>query len=300
MGARNRVFLYNRETGLIEQEQIYEKWFMDWFYGTGPGRLITRFLLSKKGFSRGYAWFKKRPGSKGQIIPFVEKYNIDISELEEPLERFRDFNHFFTRRLKPGARPIEMSHDILISPADGRMMTLYIDTELIVPIKGLSFTLGDLLGGVHKVDEWMGGTCVKVRLAPFDYHRFCYIDNGYHGPVVHVDGHLHSISPLALQHRLKILHGNLRDIVVLETENFGKVAHIDIGAITVGRIHQHYCQGTNFRKGQEKGYFEFGGSTIVLLFGPGRIRIDEDILHYSRKGIESLVRYGGPVGRRIK
>ena len=294
------VWIYNRETGCLEEEAVFEKGFMDLFYGTAPGRLMTRALLSRRTFSRIYGRLQKRPGSARRIRPFIEKYNINIEELERPPEYYRNFNDFFKRKLKPGARPVKKDRGTLISPADGRLLAYKLKKDLLLPVKGLEFHVGELLGGYEAADPWLDGTCLKIRLAPSDYHRFCYIDSGFHGPATHVNGRLHSVSPLALGHQLKILHGNDREYMVLDTDNFGRVAHVDIGAMAVGRIHQHFRQGGEFSKGEEKGYFEFGGSTIILLFEPGRIVIDEDILEYSEKGIEALVRYGSQVGRKAE
>ncbi len=294
----NVLLVYNRETGHLEEEKVFEKWFMDLFYGTRLGRLFARAILSTKTFSRIYGWLQNRPGSTWKILDFVNKYQIDINEIEKPLSYFKSFNEFFIRRLKPGARPIEMAPDVLISPADGRLQVYKTEMERVLPVKGQGFGLEELLGGSRAVEPWVNGLCVKVRLAPFDYHRFCYVDYGHHGPAVHVGGRFHSVSPLALRQGLRIFQGNDREYMVLKTNNFGQVLHLDIGAMAVGRIHQHFRDGTRFSKGQEKGYFEFGGSTIILLFQPGMVKMDADIIHYSDQDIECLVKYGSRIGKK--
>ncbi len=296
--GRSCIPIYNRESKRIEEEQVFERPLMDIFYGSSLGRLFTRAFLSGKAFSRFLGYLQDRPASRRNIPAFIKKYNIDISELERPLADFRSFNDFFTRKLKAEARPVDKASGILISPGDGRLLVYPIDRDLVVPVKGAAFSLEELLGFREDTGTWQGGICVKLRLAPMDYHRFCYIDDGVHGPINHIDGRLHSVSPLALRHGLKVLQGNDREYVILETKDFGKVCHVDIGALGVGRIYQHFRHGAKFHKGQEKGYFEFGGSTIILLFEPGRAMIDSDIMDYSRRDIETLVRYGSGIGKR--
>jgi len=294
------VLVYNRDSRRLEEETVFEKGFMDFFYGTVLGRMLTRLFLSGKLFSKIYGKIQKKSKSVKHIQAFITRYNINVDELVKPLAQYGSFNEFFIRKLKPEARPIENNPETLISPADGRLLVYQLKKDTILPVKGFDFTIGELLDD-HEIGEpWLDGVCLKIRLAPSDYHRFCYIDNGSHGPATHITGRLHSVSPLALRHELKILHGNDREYMVLDTENFGRVIHIDVGAMVVGKIHQQLRQGGSFSKGEEKGYFEFGGSTIILLFEPGKVIIDGDILDYSRKGIETFAQYGSQVGRRAK
>lgn len=292
------IHVYNREKACLQREEVFEEGFMRLVYGTFPGRLVARIFLSRKIFSRLYGWLQNRPSSRAKIRPFIESYGIDTSQLERPVESYESFNDFFKRRLRPEARPVRHEPDVLVSASDGRLEACRVDQDLVMSVKGSSFTLEELLGGSLPQGDWTDGTCVKIRLAPMDYHRFCYIDSGCHGRVVHVQGRLHSVSPLALMHNLKILQGNDREYVVLETANFGRVIHVDIGAMAVGRIHQHLREGGCFSRGQEKGYFEMGGSTIILIFEQGMVELDQDIMHYSSKGIETLVRYGSRIGKR--
>ncbi len=284
----------------MQEEKVFEQTFMDIFYGTWAGRLITGALLSRNCISKCYGWLQKRPNSVRRIPPFVEEFNIDTDELEKPVGHYKNFNEFFKRRLKPDARPVDMAKTALISPADGRLLTYSVQDDLIIPVKGAGFTISELLGDNEATEPWKNGTCIKIRLAPCDYHRFCYIDDGYHGPVIPIKGKLHSINPLALKHGLRILQTNKREFAVLRTENFGKVIHIDVGAMTVGSIHQHLRNGGRFSKGDEKGYFEFGGSTIILLFEPGIVMMDKDIKEFSQRGIETMVRYGSKIGQRTR
>ena len=297
---RGEVVIYNRETKRLEREKVFHEPLMIFLYYTLPGRLLTELILSRRIFSKLYALFQKGPKSREKIEKFIKEYQIDIRELNQPLDEYESFNDFFTRRLKKGARPIASSPDALISPADGRLISYDIEKGAIFDVKGSFMDVSRLLGRNHTPEMWADGLCVKIRLAPYDYHRFCYIDKGSHGPIKSIPGRLDSVSPLALWRKRSILQENKRDVVVLETENFGQVAHVDVGAMTVGAIHQHFRGGTTFSRGQEKGYFSLGGSTILLLFKKDVIQLDEDITRYSKRGIETLVRYGSKIGRALK
>jgi phosphatidylserine decarboxylase len=172
-----------------------------------------------------------------------------------------------------------------------------VEGETIVPIKGLRFPLAQLLADGALESRYRGGLCLVFRLAPMDYHRFCYVDDGEHGPVRRIPGYYHSVHPLALRAGIPALATNYRELTVLETRNFGSVVHIDVGALGVGKIVQHRAGGGPFQRGEEKGYFEWGASTTLLLLQTP-VCIDDDIMHYSRQGIETRVRYGSRIGRR--
>ena len=127
-----------------------------------------------------------------------------------------------------------------------------------------------------------------------DYHRYCYIDNGSKSRNIHIDGELHTVNPIALG-RYNIYKRNSREYTVLHTENFGDAVQVEVGAMLVGRIVNHDGEG-KIRRGTEKGMFEFGGSTIVMLFEKDRISIDSDILRNSANGDETVVKYGEKIG----
>ena len=292
--------LYNREKEGPEEEIIFNKWFMDIFYRTEPGRAFTTILFNKHSFSKLYGIWQRKPRSKKKIQTFISKYHINTSEIDRPLSKYRSFNDFFTRKLKASARQIIKDPDVLISPADSRLIVHTIKYDNVIPIKGNEFTLHELVDNPKIIKPFYDGLCLKFRLAPMDYHRYCYIDDGQHGPIIPVKGVLHSVNPLALNQNLKVLQKNYREFCILDTKHFGSVIHIDIGSLLVGRIHQNLRKGGTFSRGLEKGYFEFGGSTIILLFEPNAITIDKDIIEYSSRGIETLVKYGSAIGKRSR
>lgn len=291
------VAVFNRLTGQIEQEVVFERWFMDLFYGSPLGLCLTRAALSRRPFSVLFGLLKQLPGSAREIAPFIERHGIPVEELERPPGAYRSFADFFTRRLRPGARPVDPDPGRLISPADGRLLVYRLEGDQVLPVKGRPYRPAELLRDERLAADYRDGDCLVLRLAPADYHRFCYLDGGRHGPVRPVSGRLHSVHPLALATGLAILTENQRRVTVLQTEGFGPVVQVDVGAMIAGRMVHHQPRGGPCERGQEMGYFQLGGSTIVLLLQAGRAQIDEEIVHHSRRGIESLVRYGAGIGR---
>lgn len=283
---------------MIEQERVFERSLMEFFYGTRLGLLLSEFVLKKKFVSKLYGCWAKSSISQKKIADFVKENEIDTSELASSLQSFKSYNDFFIRKLKPDARSVEMQSWALVSPADSRLLAYHLEKNKVVPVKGKSYTISELLG-TDKFDSlYENGTCLVFRLAPADYHRFGYIDYGEQEDIWKMGKALHSVHPLALDSGVPVFTKNYREAAVLNTKNFDQVIHVDVGAMIVGRIVQHHRSVHGFNKGEEKGYFEFGGSTIVLLFRPGTVMIDEDIYKYSSRGIETLVRYGEVIGKR--
>ena len=290
------IRLFNRATGELESEVVFEQWFMDFFYGTRLGLFITETVLKRPFLSEFFGKKRHTRQSTQTIATFIEEHAVNTDEILDPLDSFESFNAFFIRKLKPGSRPIAPDPKALISPADGRLLHFPIENEAVIPVKGASFSIPELLADSSLAERFHGGDCIIIRLAPADYHRFIYIDSGKHSGHRSIVGALHSVSPYAIWQGLKIFTENQRQLCVLDTELFGTVAHIDVGAMLIGRMVQEHPRESAFNRADEKGYFEFGGSTIVLLFEPGRIAIDQDIREYSARGIESVVKCGSQIG----
>lgn len=292
----SEILLYNRRTQQVEPEVIYEKAVMEFLFETRPGLLLSELLLKHRWVTELYARQMHSPKSKPKIKEFVKRYGINTTELERPLDSFQSFNDFFIRKLKPEARPIDQTPGHLISPADSRVMLYEIKRDTILPVKGRSFTLQELLRDPI-AEQFLDGICLIFRLAPIDYHRFCYVDDCVQSPVTVIRGYYRSVNPLAIWKMLPVFTENQHEFCVLQTRNFGDVVHIDVGATSVGRIVQHHRAGGTFQRGEEKGYFEFGGSTSILLLKAGAVVIDDDIAKASALGIESIVRYGERIGQ---
>ena len=291
------IYLYNRCTQTIETEKVPGRRFLLLFYGRPWGRLVSRGVWSRVLFSRIYGWGFHQRFSRRQIKGFVRDNGIDMSEIQTPRGGFQSFNDFFVRRLKPGVRPIDPDPNALIAPADSRLKVFKLHTDTILNIKGVSLTLPQLLGAPSVSKQFANGICLQFRLAPCDYHRFGAIENGVQGPIQRIGGRLYSVSPLALRHMPAIWGQNHRHWCIIETKPLGPVLQIEVGATGVGSIVQHQPAGGYCTRGQEKGYFQMGGSTLLVIVQHGRVQVDDDILRFSKKNIETLVKYGEAVGR---
>lgn len=295
------VLLYNRQTRAIEEEQIFGATAMKFLFGSGLGFWLTEALLKHRWVTQAYARSQHSPRSQAKIKQFIEGFGINVDEVEHPVTHYRTFNEFFTRRLKPSARPIDPDPRNLISIADGRLLAYEIKEQTIYTVKARSFTIAELFDGALAADylrRFYGGLCLSFRLAPVDYHRFAYVDDCEQSPVRVINGFYRSVHPFSLRRMKAVFTENQREYCILKTKNFGEVIHIDVGATSVGRIVQNQAQGGTFQRGQEKGYFEFGGSTVLLLLQPGAVQIDDDIANYTAQGIETIVHYGKRIGRQ--
>src|SRR5262245_43010292 len=292
------ILLYNRKTGSLEKEAVFEKDVMEFLYGSRLGFFITELLFKHRWATELYARLQHGPGSKPKIRKFVESHGVNLDELERPIESFNTFNEFFIRRLKPSTRPIDRDPASLISIADCRLSAYPICEDAVYPVKAGSFTIARLLGNEELAAGYANGLCLIFRLAPVDYHRFCYVDDCEQSPVERVNGFYRSVHPLSLRKMKAVFTENQREYCVLKTANFGEVVHVDVGATAVGRIVQNHPGRGRFARGEEKGYFEFGGSTVILLLKPGAAKIDDDIAEYSARGVETIVRYGEKIGAR--
>lgn len=233
--------------------------------------------------------------SRRKIKPFIQKNNIDMSQYV--IEDFKSYNDFFTRKIKEGKRPIALDKNALISPADSKLMCYSVDEELILNIKDTRYKVEELLENKELAKQYKEGTCLIFRLTVDDYHRYNYIDNGYKEEDIYIPGRFHTVNPIANDY-YPIYKQNSRSYSLLHTENFDDVIYMEVGAMMVGRIVNHPL--AQYKKGEEKGYFEFGGSTIVLLLKKDIVTIDADIIENSAKNNETKVRLGEKIGIKNK
>jgi phosphatidylserine decarboxylase len=292
------TYIYERQTQSIIEEGAYKIEGLLFLYQTKRGRLLTNIVLKRRFVSKAYGRIMQSKSSIKQIPKFIKHYNIDLNEVERPVHSFKSFNDFFIRKLKTGARPVDQRPEHLISPADSRLFVFKINPAQEFPVKGYWYQLNDLVKDEKLSAEYLDGWCFIYRLAPSDYHRFGYIDNGRQDPVVKINGVLHSVNPVALNAVAGVMAKNYRELTVLHTENFEAVIHIEVGALFVGKIVQQHHDTYSFLRGEEKGWFEFGGSTIIQLFKKNTIIPDLDILEHSAKGTETLVKIGEKVGKK--
>ncbi|MGN0822558.1 MAG: phosphatidylserine decarboxylase [Candidatus Gallimonas sp.] len=233
--------------------------------------------------------------SRGKIGRYVRKNGIDLSQYEK--EDYRSFNEFFTRRIRPELRPFDRSPDAFVSPCDGKLSVYRATEGATFEIKGFRYTTQSLLRNRELAEKYEGGLCVVLRLTVTDYHRYFYLDDGTKGENVFLKGRFHTVQPVALEKR-RVFSENCREYTVLHTERFGDVVQMEVGAMMVGRIVNNQGAGS-FRRGEEKGRFEFGGSTIVLLVEKGRVELDEEFFENTARGDETVVKCGERIGTRV-
>lgn len=265
-------------------------------YGTTPGRAVLK-VLTKPVVSHMAGYALEHPLSTVVIPPFVLKKHIKLDDYAET--HFRSFNAFFTRPVKPSARPVDRSPEVLISPCDAKLTVVPVDADTHFTIKGAEYSLGSLLGCKKLAARYIGGQVLIFRLSTDDYHRYCYPDDCAVGKTRRIAGELHTVNPVSAEHDVKVYHRNTRTVTMLHTEHFGTMLQIEVGAMLVGKIVNH-PHGSRVARGIEKGYFEFGGSTVVLVLEKDAAQIDPQILENSRSGAETIVRYGAGIGTALQ
>ena len=229
--------------------------------------------------------------SKHKIQPFIQKNQIDMSQYI--VQDYHSYNDFFTRQIKRDYRPFSKDSHTLIAPADSKLAYYPIFQDTHLKIKDSLYSLEDLLQNQELAHSYQGGVCLIFRLTVDDYHRYCFIDNGTKEDDHYIPGIFHTVNPIANDY-YPIYKQNARSYSLLHTENFDDVIYMEVGAMMVGKIVNH--SKTSFQKGEEKGYFEFGGSTIVMLLKANIIDIDEDIIKNSMTHDETRVLMGEKIG----
>lgn len=236
------------------------------------------------------------PASKEDIPGFIKFHNLNMDEVLLPMEEFKNFNEFFYRALKPGARPCSAPNDpnIFVSPADCRSVVFNsIDTATNIWIKGREFTIKRLLGDAYPEDvhRYERGALGIFRLAPQDYHRFHIPVDGILREPKLIEGEYYTVNPMAIRSALDVYGENVRVICPIDTPNHGRVMVICVGAMMVGSTVITRKEGEEVKRAEELGYFKFGGSTIVCLFEEGKVNFDDDLVDNSNSALETLVSF---------
>lgn len=266
---------------------------LSFLYSNKLGRIITK-LLCRRFVSNLGRLYMESPLSKGRISKLIERNNIDMTEYVE--QKYSSFNEFFIRKIKDGKRAIDMTPSAVVSPADSKLTVYDIGEDSVYRIKGCDYSITELLGGDHSLAKrFLGGKCFIYRLTVDNYHRYSYPDNGREISNRFIPGILHTVNPIATS-RVDVYGKNCRELTLLDTENFGEVAYIEVGAMMVGRINNHHPE--SFKRGEEKGYFSFGGSTIIVLYKKDTVIPDEDIAENSKTETETAVLLGEHVGTK--
>jgi phosphatidylserine decarboxylase len=292
------IQVFDRKKKHVFTETVYGENAMKVFYGNKIGLKVTDKFLTNKLLSRIYGAYNDSSLSRHKIEDFVKKLDINIHECEKDVSDYESFNDFFIRRLKPDARPLNTEENSFICPGDGRLLVFpKIDEETISYLKWAPIKLHDLFNFDESlVETYTNGSCGILRLCPTDYHRFHFPLTGKAGITRTVPGVLHSVSPYSLEEKIPVYTVNKRTMCEIETPQYGKVLMMEVGALFVGTIVQTYRAGCQVKKGDEKGYFKFGGSTCVFFTQKGILHFDQDLIEQSRKGRETLVQMGEKIG----
>ena len=280
----------DRASGQLKTEKVYGENWLNWLYHNPIGEATLWTIAKRKIVTSLYGNEMEKPASADKILPFVAEYGVDLSIAQKQI--FTSFNDFFIRRLQPEARPINTDSIAVTSPADGKILAYNNINRSDFYIKGLKFNVASFLDNPELAKKYENGSMIVFRLAPPDYHR-------YHFPVsgttsssnIKIDGDYYSVNPLALRTKAEIFWLNKREYGVIKSPIFGDVVMAEVGATMVGSMIQTYA-GTDVKKGQEKGYFKFGGSTVVLLFEKDQIQIDSDLLINTADGLETTIKMG--------
>ncbi len=296
--AAQPIRYFHRRTRVVETEQVFGERWVRFAYENPAGRFFVWLAARRAFFSQWYGRKMNKRESALQVLPFIADYGINVDEFAKSAFDYKTFNEFFYRALKPEARPIAPGDDVAVLPADGR--------HLVFPdvaqaggfyVKGATFSLSELLGDMALTAKFAGGAMVISRLCPVDYHRFHFPAAGVPGEPRLINGWLYSVSPIALRRNVRYLVENKREVTLLESERFGTVAVIEVGATNVGSILQSYIAGRPVAKGDEKGMFAFGGSCVITLFQRGRITFDADLVAQSAQHVETYALMGESLGR---
>ncbi|MBR4991960.1 MAG: phosphatidylserine decarboxylase [Clostridia bacterium] len=263
-------------------------------YHTRTGRTLLKPLTCRP-VSKVSGRFLDSPMSKPLIRPFVRKNRIDLEDFYA--DDFRCFNDCFTRRIREPLRPIDRRPESFISPCDGLLSVYPVKGDTVLPVKQSRYTLSDLLEDEVLAARYRDGLCLVFRLCVDHYHRYCYLDDGTKGENRFLPGKLHTVRPVALAAG-PVFTQNCRELTVMDTDNFGPVTQVEVGAMLVGKIHNHHGAGPIVR-GEEKGMFLYGGSTVILLVEKDRVRLRGELLEASARGEEYPVQMGQLLGTKI-
>ena len=287
---KHEIWVYNN--GKYEQEVVVaEKW-MRLIYESPVGGAPLLFLARRKVLSRLYGMYCRTPFSARKIPQFIEQYQVDMTGCNGPYKNFADF---FSREKTDVQFPGESS--VLGSPCEG-LASAYADIkpESLIAAKGEAFSLAELLGDESLAEAYAGGSMVRIRLTPANYHRIHFFDDGVVNASKLLNGDLYSVSPLALNRVARLYCRNKRALVEFSSKNFGDVLLVEVGATFVGSIVHCFEDGEEVNRGQQAGYFLPGGSLLLMFFKQGAFVPCDTLLAQSAAGFETKMQIGVALG----
>ena len=290
------LYYHDRRQNRLVTDRVHAAQFLNWSANTRTGCWATELVLRHRWINHLYGWYHRRPLSRRKI-GFVERLNVNMSESVRSISDFESFNDFFTREIDLSRRPVDPAASVCVAPADGRALAFdRVHADTTFRIKRSAFNLRRFLNDRDLLSVFDGGSMVISRLYLGDYHHFHFPDSGIPGSTVNIHGSYYPVSPYSLRSLVPFYTENHRVWTPFTSDHFGGMLLVEIGAFTVGSIQQRYRPGVRVAKGAPKGFFELGGSTVVMLFQPGRIVLDEDLCDNTKKDVETYVRMGESVG----
>lgn len=284
---------YADRYGKITEEDNGQDKLLKWMYTTLLGRIIVKILVNPAISAIVGRIMSSKISTLG-ISSFCKANNIDMSQYEK--KDYESYNDFFIRKIKKDKRPIDMCEDHVISPCDSKLSIYKINSDKSFNIKNTRYTVSQLLKDKKLAERFEGGYICVFRLTVDDYHRYCYVDNGIESKSRFIQGVLHTVNPVA-NDVYPIYKENCREYSILKSENFGNILMMEVGALMIGKI-VNYKENPNVKKGQEKGRFEFGGSTVILMFEKDKIIPDEDIISNTQNDCETIVKMGEKIATK--
>jgi len=291
---------YDRKKKTYYKENVAGGGILNFMYSNSIAKTFLPEIASRKFFSKLYGLGCDSKFSKKYIQTFVAKFNINMDEYEKTIDEYSSFNDFFYRKLSKCSRNICKDEKSFISPCDGKLLAIEkIDETSSFTVKGFKYTLNELFQNEDLSKNYSNGTCLIFRLCPTDYHRFHFVDSGICSKSTFINGKYYSVNPVALENISKVLSENKREYSILKSDNFDDVIYIEVGATFVGSIIQTYSSSSKINRGDEKGYFKFGGSTVIVMLKKNILKLDDDICYQSNLGVETAVYMGEKIGVRI-
>lgn len=283
-----------RDGTLIEDNNGQDR-FLKKLYGNAVGRFFLKPLV-RPFVSKVVGAFLSTGASRFLNKSFIKNNNIDMSQYEDI--KYRSFNDIFSRKIREGARTVDYTLEHFISPADSKLTALPITEDCRFTLKHTEYTVESLLRNGELAAEYNGGYVLIFRLTVDDYHRYCYVADGEKEENIHIKGALHTVNPIANDY-YPIYKENSREYTVIHTKEFDDIIAVEVGALMVGKIVNHHGKAV-VKRGEEKGYFQYGGSTVVIIVKKDTVKVDDDILQNSLDGIETVVRFGERVGEKVR
>ncbi|OPJ64574.1 phosphatidylserine decarboxylase [Clostridium oryzae] len=284
---------FDRSKGTYEFEKVAGGIYLKWLYSSPVGMNFLEAFVKKKLFSSLYGLYCDSRISSKKIKKFINDFDIDMSIYKNKACNFKTFNDFFIREVNEASRPIDTDIHHFIAPCEGRL-TAYtnIDIDNLIQIKGITYKFKDLIPDNNLADLYINGTCLVFRLCPTDYHRFHFVDTGTCSANHKIKGTYYSVNPISLENKENVFCQNKREWSIFHSDNFSDILYVEIGATCVGSIIQTYTPNIHVKKGSEKGFFKFGGSTVMIFLKKDIIKIDDDILKQSSLSLETKIKLG--------